>query len=747
MGSIVLLDDQTINKIAAGEVIERPANVVKEMCENSIDAGATSITVEIEKGGISFIRITDNGKGIAPDDIALSFERHATSKIRRAEDLLKISTMGFRGEALASIASVSKITMTTRTADNPTGIKVKVENGEIIEQEECGAPVGTTILVSELFYNTPVRYKFLKKDFTEGGYIEDTISKIALIHPEISFKFINNKKPVFQTLGNGDMKSVVYNVYGKDIANSLLDINIEHDGIKVIGVCGKPEIARSNRSNQLFYVNGRYIKDKVLSTAVDKAYGTLLHEGRYGFCIINIELNPEQVDVNVHPAKIEVRFQDESKVFSAVHIAVKDALLSHDITVKDNNEAEHKKEGFFDKFRPVNREAVSLADKIQSEKRDDNVVSINFEKELKELKNTFSDNLKKNFETSEDESDISLSKLNLGDDRKTEISISSFDVTDEDFEKNVTPTNDYVDKSKLFDVKEGLGRIGGIPNFEKSNDSKIDSYEEEQDDVVQDDSKIELPNDETEEIKPDAVVEEKENITELNSKKNNIFKVTDEEIEKFSKEDQENIFKEILGISSKAKIPDYQIIGVGFLTYIFVQMDDEIYIFDQHAAHERVLYEKVKANYYKEGGRQSQMLLLPDIIELSKKDMRQVQEHMDLFTHAGFELEEFGENTIKITGVPEICYEMNTRDLFLDIIDGMDVTNKTTSEEVENRFLATVACKAAVKANMKLSEQEIKGLFDELLQLENPFTCPHGRPTAIRLTRDDIEKKFKRKGF
>ncbi len=686
-----------------GEVIERPANVVKEMCENSIDAGATAITVEIEKGGISLIKITDNGKGIAPDDIALSFERHATSKIRKAEDLLKISTMGFRGEALASIAAVSKITMTTRTKDSEYGIKVKVENGEIVEQEECGASVGTTIVVNELFYNTPVRYKFLKKDFTEGGYIEDTVTRIALIHPEISFKLINNKKIVLQTQGNGDMKSVIFSVFGRDVYNNLMDVDFDYEGIKLSGVCGKPEIARSNRSNQMFYVNGRYIKDKILSSAVDKAYGTLLHEGRYGFCIINIELSPELVDVNVHPSKIEVRFSDESKVFSGVNVAIKDALLKNDITVKDNNETENKSDGFFSKYRPVSHEPVSLADKIQDEKRETNVVSINFEKELNDLKSTFSSSEANEVAPEgEDDESFSLSKINIGADgekKEEEISLDRFGITEEDFEKEVEPTDEYIDKSKLFDVKEGLGKLSDIPNVENKVDKELKKL-------------IEKDGNET-----------------------------------YTKEEQASIFKEILGMPNKPDIPDYHIIGVGFLTYIFVQLEDEIYIFDQHAAHERVLYEKVKANYYKDGGKESQMLLLPDVIELSKKDMRTVQEHMDLFINAGFELEEFGENTIRINGVPSICYEMNTRELFLDIIDGMDITNKTTTEEIENRFLATVACKAAVKANMKLSDQEIKALFDELLLLENPFTCPHGRPTAIRLTRDDIEKKFKRKGF
>ncbi len=700
MGSIVLLDDQTINKIAAGEVIERPANVVKEMCENSIDAGADSIIVEIENGGITSIRITDNGKGIAPDDIALSFERHATSKIRKAEDLLKVSTMGFRGEALASIASISKIEMTTRTENQETGIKVWVENGEIVNQEECGAPIGTSILVKELFYNTPVRYKFLKKDFTEGGYIEEAVSRIALIHPEISFKLVNNKKTVLQTSGNGDVKTVIYSVYGKDVANNILDVNSEYEGYTITGVCGKPEIARSNRSNQLFYVNERNIKDKVLSAAVDKAYGTLLHEGRYAFCVLNIKMDPELVDVNVHPAKLEVRFQDEGKVFSAINVAIKNALYSQDLTVVDDEETSkekefrERKEGLFDKYRPIN-------DSLESKK------------DSEEIKNSVAE-----------ESVDNISKADNTEEVNLNIDLSSEVINEENKKEN---------SSNVIAV-----------NFKKEMDM-LKEDDEKYVAIQSDDEDISLSK-----LNFSAEEEKEDNGFDINN-----IKVTDEDFEKAKKNDeekkndiaQEDIFSNLAKSMIKPNLPDYQIIGVAFLTYILIQIDDEVYIVDQHAAHERVLYEKIKSNYYNDGGKESQMLLLPDVLELSKKDMRAVQEHMDIFRNAGFELEEFGENTIKITGVPAICYEMNTRDLFLDIIDGMDITSKTTTEEVENRFLATVACKAAVKANMKLSENEIKTLFDELLVLDNPFTCPHGRPTAIRLTKDEIEKKFKRKGF
>ena len=687
------------------------------MCENSIDAGATSISVEIENGGISQIRITDNGKGIAPDDISFAFERHATSKIRRAEDLLKVSTMGFRGEALASIASVSKIEMTTRTKDANTGLKVWVENGEVVNEEECGAPVGTTIVVNELFYNTPVRYKFLKKDFTEAGYIEDAVSKLALVHPEISFKFVNNKKLSFQTSGNGDLKAVIYNVYGKDVANNLLTVNSEYEGYKVTGMCGKPEIARSNRANQLFFVNSRNIRDKILSTAVDKAYGTLLHEGRYAFCVLNIEMSPELVDVNVHPAKLEVRFQEESKVFSAVHVAIKDALFSNDLTVIDDEESLKEKDdglrteykqGFFDKYRNTEKSnsyvgvAIDNKPKQYDSSKTDNIVKVDFQKELdvlKENKLVLKDEDEEYFVTKgsketqneekidESEDDyINLRKLDFDNSNDINqkardiIALNKNAITNETSSEN-NESDEYVNKNKLFNVTENLGTLTTIPN-----------------------------------------------------------------VEGVSSKNQESIFESLLK-DGNTMIPDYQIIGVAFLTFIFVQIEDEVYIFDQHAAHERVLYEKVKKNYYSNGGKECQMLLLPDVLELSKKDMKLVKDHMDMFHNAGFELEEFGDNTIKIVGVPAICYEMNTRELFLDIIDGLEITNKTTTEEVENRFLATVACKAAVKANMKLSEKEIKDLFDELLLLENPFTCPHGRPTAIRLTKDEIEKKFKRKGF
>lgn len=666
MGSIVLLDDLTINQIAAGEVIERPANAVKELVENSIDAGATSINVEIENGGITLIRVSDNGKGMAPDDVEIAFERHATSKIRSAADLSTVSTMGFRGEALASIAAIAKVELVTKTRDRELGTKIVVEGGDIISKEECGAPNGTTITIRDLFFNTPVRYKFLKKDFTEAGYIETAMERIALVNPNIAFKLMNNRKQIIQTNGSGDVQTVVFNIFGKDISQNLIDVDFEYEGIKVTGVAGKPEIARSNRSNQLFYVNGRFIKDKTLSAAAEEAYRTLIPQGKFGFCIINVKLNPELVDVNVHPAKLEVRFVEEGKVFKALYHGMRNALLGNDL-VSDSSADE----------KPIERENTpsvaptqkkGLFEIFRGGKSNDNK-----EDEFKNL-NTM------NIEVTHKQEDADMfSKMMT----KNSVAI------EDDSEEYVTNSaeQDFENTSEGYEVSEKFA--------------------------------------------PEKIEEIKQKVVNINQ----IIEEPEQKIETFYEQD----------FIEKVELPEYKILGVAFNTYILLQLDDDIYILDQHAAHERVLYEKVKQNFYKNGGKEVQMLLLPDILELSKKDMRMVHDNLKLFEQSGFDIEEFGENTIKINGVPVICYEMDTKDLFMDIIDGLDVTNRTNKQDIEEKFIATVACKAAVKANMYLDEREIRGLLDELLQLESPFTCPHGRPTAIRITKAEIEKKFGRR--
>ena len=674
MGSIVLLDDLTINQIAAGEVIERPANVVKELVENSLDANATSVSVEIENGGITYMRITDNGKGIEPDDVDLAFERHATSKIRKAEDLIRVSTMGFRGEALASIAAIAKVEMVTRTKNNEMGTRVLVEGGHVILKEECGAPLGTTITIRELFYNTPVRYKFLKKDFTEGGYIETAVERIALIHPEVSFKLLNNRKEVLHTGGNGSMTDVVYNVFGKDIASNLVDVDFQYENIKITGVVGKPEIARSNRSNQMFYVNGRFIKDKTLSAAAEEAYRTMIPHGKFGFCILNIVIPPEQVDVNVHPAKLEVRFSEEGKVFKAIHYAIKNTLLGVDLV------------------RDEDKESVSKDFNPQS-------TVIHFPQTSNEAQNVN--------QPQEQQPKRTLFDIFKGKQEKT-AGVREDNLKENEYIIEVTP-------------KENTAGTSFMNNLTTTSESKVSSP-----------TNIQNP-------------EETEDLHKLETNVSNDYNVDNKETNNpITEENQIKTFYE-KDFTEKAPIPDYKILGVAFDTYILLQLDDDVYILDQHAAHERVLYEKIKENFYRSGGKEVQMLLLPDIVEVSKRDMHMIRDHIDLFEQAGFSLEEFGENTIKINGVPVICYEMDTKALFMDILDGIDITTRTNKQDIEEKFIATVACKAAVKANMKLDEREIRGLLDQMLLLDNPFTCPHGRPTAIRITKYEIEKKFGRR--
>ena len=689
MGNIVLLDDLTINKIAAGEVIERPASVIKEMVENSIDAGANNITVEIKNGGISFIKVTDNGKGIAPDDLEIAFERHATSKIRKAEDLDVVTSMGFRGEALASIAAIANVEMISKTENQETGYKIIVEAGNVLDKQEVGCQTGTSITVKNLFFNTPVRYKFLKKDYTESGYVEDVVTRIALVNPNIAIKLINTGKTVIQTNGNGDIKSVIYSIYGKDVATGIMPVDYTYEDIQVSGVIGKPEIARSNRANQLFFVNKRYIKDKALSAATEQAYKGLIPIGKFGFVILNITMNPSKVDVNVHPAKLEVRFEEESKIFQSIYHAIKDTLLKGELvanTEKQEKTETNESKGLFD-FRKNETE------KIEKYNDEESKIKTNVPNDT--------------------------NSLNVG---------------------QGGPVN-------TADVLEQLKKMQEDLNKEKQNDINVQEKVQE---VTQEPVKEAVQ----EIIQEPAKEEIQESVSQdFNSMYEKLFgtkpimdttEVTEEKVE--SKpidliKDNLSVFEE----NEEYKRPIYKFIGIVFNTYIIIEMDKEMYIIDQHAAHERIMYEKVKKNYYSETSKDSQMLLLPDIITLSHKEMEIAKDNMEMFEKVGFCLEEFGENTIKLTGVPTICIDIDNKELFLETLDEINTVARTAKQEKEEKFIATVACKAAVKANMVLDKAEVESLMDKLLELPNPFTCPHGRPTAIKMSKYDIERKFARK--
>jgi DNA mismatch repair protein mutL len=690
LGKIVLLDELTINKIAAGEVIERPASVVKELVENSIDAGATNITVEIQNGGISKIRIIDNGSGMSKDDLEFAFERHATSKIRKAADLENVKSMGFRGEALASIAAIAHVELVSKTEDDNIGHKIVVEGGKILEIEDSASQKGTTITVSNLFFNTPVRYKFLKKDFTEAGYIEDAVTRIAIANPNIAIKLINGNKTIIQTNGNGDLKTVIYTIYGKEIAEGLLKVNYEYEGIKVTGAIGKPEIARNNRSYQMFFVNKRYIKDKTLSAGVEQAFKGLIPIGKYGVVVLNIEIEPNKIDVNVHPTKLEIRFQEEQKVFKAIYHSVKDTLLKGDLVKEVEREPvveEQKLE--------VNQEPVKLE---ENQIKTEQVVEPKVETE--DIKKSGFMGLFKKKEKDADEFIENYSTNTL-----QEIFAQKSAGQPEEVE---IPTQEQ--KNKMEDIIEKQKELEN-PKVEEPTSKDFDEMY----------------------VKTFGKLPETQKIEENSNK---IDVKTLKEVENIS------VFEEKENYNT---IPKYKFIGALFSTYLVIEMKDEIYIIDQHAAHERVMYEKVKKNFYNNMEKDSQIMLLPDIIELSHKERAIVKENTDLFKKAGFIIEEFGDNTIRLIGVPSLCMDLDTKELFLEILDEIDTVAITAKQEKEDKFISTIACKAAVKANMKLTNEEVDTLMRQLLVLPNPFTCPHGRPTAIKMTRYDIERKFNRK--
>ncbi len=759
MGNIVLLDELTINQIAAGEVIERPASVIKEMVENSIDAGATNITIEIKNGGISYIKVTDNGKGIAQDDLEIAFERHATSKIRTADDLNLVTSMGFRGEALASIAAISNVEMISKTKEQETGYKIVVEGGEVLQLEEVGCQTGTSITVKNLFYNTPVRYKFLKKDYTEAGYIEDAITRIALVHPNIAIKLTNAGKTIIQTNGNGDLKSVIYNIYGKDIANGIMEVSYQYEDITVSGVIGKPEIARSNRSNQLFFVNQRYIKDKTLTAATEQAYKGLIPIGKFGFVILNMEMNPAKVDVNVHPAKLEVRFEEENKVFQSIYHGIKDTLLKSELVANPNarevtfeerlqNLREAKKEkqsnGLFG-FRKQNERKIEKYTEEESEIKTNHIIEDVKEEiktgnpvdtsdvleQLKEMKQKIEKEMQEKKAPILKEQDT---KYRLEENRKEEKQEEKKqEETAEDREEpnNKEIAEEMLQKEQEEQITEELVEATQeeIDNMENPEMKK--EFEEIKQKMQDLDDNSQVVSDDFNEMyaklfgsEPIQEKQEEQKTNAIDIVKDNISVF--EELEEFQK-------------------PTYQFVGIVFNTYIILEIDKEMYILDQHAAHERIMYEKVKKNYYSEKNKDSQMLLLPDVITLTHKEMEIAKENLAMFEQAGFTLEEFGENTIKLMGAPTVCIDLDTRELFLETLDEINTVARTAKQEKEEKFIATVACKVAVKANMALDKREVESLMDKLLALPNPFTCPHGRPTVIKMTQYDIEKKFARK--
>ena len=785
MGNIVLLDDLTINKIAAGEVIERPASAIKEMVENSIDAGATNITVEIKNGGISYIRITDNGKGIAEDDLEIAFERHATSKIRSAEDLNTVKSMGFRGEALASISAISRVELVSKTASQANGQRIVVEGGNIIEKSETGAGVGTTITVTNLFYNTPVRYKFLRKDFTEAGYIEDAISRIALAHPEISLKLINTGRTVIQTNGNGDLKTVIYSLYGKTVANSIIDVDYELEDIHIYGVIGKPEIARSNRANQIFFVNKRYVKDKVLSSATERAYKDYILSGKFAFAVLNIDMNPRKVDVNVHPAKLEVRFENENTIFKAVYNSIKEKLLSDENNnVEEKNEFQPKKETIVEQiYNQRKLQEMGLIEEQPKEKAENiSTPIVKSEVRKEEIKveepqikqNEIVENSKfvgnevydKNQEVLRKLQELKQKVLNeTYENRNEEINVEKVKSTEEvkELSQNSSKISEESKKEEKEETKYNIPVLQ-VPDQQVSENLNTEKYNYE---TIEDKQEDKIAQPKTEQVKykiqQDEEKIEKENVVEKKTRFSPEFeemymkmfgtKPLEEQNNIKNKVEENNIddiTTTVDNISIFDKFPEnqkvnYKFIGIAFENYVILEINQDMYILNQKKAKERILYEALKNNYYNEKQNSSQLLLLPDVITLSKKDMEIAKDNIEMLSKAGFVFEPFGEDTIKLTEVPEICAEMETKELFMEILKEINSVARTEKKEIEEKFLQTIAKEVVKNEIISNTKEENQNTIEKLLSLSDPFENSKGNPIAIKMSKYDIERKFSRK--
>lgn len=675
MKRINLLDENTSNKIAAGEVVERPSSVVKELVENSIDAEAKNITIEIEEGGISLIRIIDDGNGIHRDDIKKAFMPHATSKIQNVEDIYSIMTLGFRGEALASIASISKVLLRSKINGEDFGSEISIEGGEILSTSETGTNKGTIIEVRDLFYNVPARRKFLKSTSREGALISDIVSRIALSNPDISIKFYNNGKKVLHTYGTGNIKDVIRTVYGKAISENLIYFESAEDAIHLYGYIGKEEIARGSRNNQSIFVNGRYIKNKTIVAAVENAFKSFATVNKFPFFVLFLEVYPEFVDVNIHPTKAEIKFKEDRGIFKKVFDAVHKAF---------------KSEVFNDFYIP--EEEQDQKDEVPTEVVEEISFNIN-------LNDTYSNNLP-------------LSQYDDNNNKENEIKHMP-GVSYEDLRREEELYNN------LKNLKE-LGKLDIKVNNNSnnvSNDNEIDynpvSYDSNT--AVYEDKKETYSNELNKEI---ANYNNNNDVTSNRESSNNI----------------EN---------RNAKFPSLKIIGQFNKTYILAEYDEVLYMIDQHAAHEKILFEKYLKSI-EEGDIVVQQLLVPTLIDLTTDDFCYYEENINLFTMAGFTIENFGGNTIAIKEVPYFLGKLDPRNLFINILDNIKSLGSGKTTEVKYNRIATLACKAAVKANDYLNQMEMEKLINDLRFIDDPFHCPHGRPVIIKFTNYELDKKFRR---
>lgn len=643
MAKIQLLDQKTIDNIAAGEVIERPASVVKELVENAVDAKANAVTVEIKDGGMTLIRVTDNGIGIPKDQVKTAFLRHATSKIRSVEDLLSVSSLGFRGEALSSISAVAQVELVTKTAESFSGVSYKIYGGEEEAFDDIGAPDGTTFLVKNLFYNTPARRKFLKSATTEAGYVEQMMVHIALSHPEISFKFIHNNKNKIYTSGNGKVKDIIYHIYGRDVAGALIPLEAQNEDVKVTGFVAKPYVSRGNRNYESYFINGRYIKSSIIYKAIEEGYRTFTMKHRYPFVCLDFKIDQELLDVNVHPTKMEIRFRNGREIYELVVDAVRAALLQRDLVQDVLRETPKKKE------LPKTKE-VKKPEPFEVNRRKEEVQKVDQQGQGVQQQ---------------------VEKQRQG--VQQQIEKPSHPV-------KKTPTASEASKNTKKPTYAGL-------NYNTQ--------------------KKEFPQYKTDELSSN----------QMTLREDPVFSV-------------------------QAR-PDRKILGQLFKTYWLIEYEDQLFIMDQHAAHEKVNYEKLMKNF-KEKEIYSQRLEPPMVVTVSMTEAEALTRYKDAFAGLGFTIESFGGNEYCIREVPANLYGIGERDLFMELLDAVSQENGTLDTEVIASKIATMACKMSIKGNQRVSLMEVEHLLDELMKLENPYQCPHGRPTIIKMSKYEIDKKFKR---
>ncbi len=706
MAKINILDNQTIDKIAAGEVVERPASVVKELVENAIDAGASAVTVEIKEGGTTLIRVTDNGGGIEKSQVENAFLRHATSKISSAEDLTSLVSLGFRGEALASIAAVAQVELITKTPEELTGLRYVIEGGVEKEREEIGAPTGTTLIVRNLFFNTPPRKKFLKMPRTEGSYVAELMEHLAMSNPEISFKFRLNGQTKFYTTGSGDLREIVYRIYGKEISAELLDFSCEREGMQITGLLGKPAINRANRSFEIFYINGRYIRSALISKAVEEGYREYLMQHKFPFCILHFQIDTEKIDVNVHPSKLEVRIADGPAFHEAIKDAVYEALhgreMIPEVTLSDRRESGKADRQEGGKGGRTNGEHGGQEGTAGAQGKERISAPEPFEaRRILELQQNELGNAALRQESKREpfEAWQSLETQQKKQDTAAvpaeNVYSAAISAVRENSRQRTTDTESYVNRKNGVD--ENMLHED-VPPYGENGRLLASAAAAFQDEAA-------LPS-----------------VSELKPEQLNLFDSR---------------------ILSQETRPQFEIIGQIFDTYWLITYENKLLIVDQHAAHEKVKYERLMKRF-REKNVLSQTLNPPTILTLNNREKECLAAHKEDFEALGFVVEEFGGNDYAIRGVPLDLYGYGEGEFFCEVLDELVEEAVTGTPESIRIRIATMACKAAVKGNMRISRAEMESLLDELLTLENPYNCPHGRPTIISMSKQELERKFKR---